>query len=120
MKKYLSLLFPLLLCLSCHIGKRSPQLETHQLQLVLDPSAIPQELVQEFRPLGLEKLARSSKSRPQYATVVNLSKKEFQALMEKLRADQRVVSIKTQDETLGTTQSTNSSFGKSRPKKKNP
>ena len=119
MKKLISI-FPLFLCLSCHIGKRTPPLETHQLQLILDPSAVPQELVSEFQALGLEKLARSSKSLPQYATVVNLSKEEFNILMEKLRADQRVLSVKTQDEKLDKSQTTNSGFGKSRPKKKNP
>lgn len=109
-----------LLCFSCHIGKRATSVETHQLQLVLDPSAVPQELVSEFQALGLEKLARSSKSRPRYAAEVNLSKEGFNTLMEKLRADQRVISVKTQDEKLGATQSTNSRFGNARPKKKNP
>lgn len=119
MKKILPLI-SLILCLSCKVEKISNSLEAHHLQLMLDSSISPYALTEDFKELGVEKLTLTSKSQPLYSAMVQLPPEEFKKLLEKLQADERVISVKVQDRDLKKSQSTNSGYGKSRPKIKKP
>ena len=87
---------------------------------MVDGNESPRELSKEYQSFGLTELKRSSKSQPLYTAVVELKAKKLSQLVEKLKNDNRIVSVKIIDQELTKSQSTNSSFGTSRPKKKKP
>ena len=87
---------------------------------MVDGNISPKDLSKDYQPLGLTELKRSSKSQPLYTAIVELKARKLSQLIEKLEKDNRITSVKILENELSKTQSTNSSFGTSRPKKKKP
>ena len=114
--KYVLFTLVILFVLGCGVSKGSLTEKT-ELILTLKEKAKPDAIVADYAEI--EDLKPSSRSQPLFNTTVSLTASGLEKLLDKLEADQRVVSVKKAGENTGNTNSTNSGFGTSSPKPKN-